>query len=97
MAMPMSVRPALPPQNCPPGKEYVFRKPNGQEVGKAKNAAEFVALLKRAPIESIAYHANSGHFSPWLAFMGMGAAAQRAKEIKGNGEDVRKRLISLFE
>ena len=97
MAMPMPARPALPAQSCPPGKEYVFKKPNGQEVGKAKSVAEFVALLKRAPLESVLYHANGEHFTPWLTFMGMPAAAQRAKLVKGNSEDVRKRLIALFE
>ena len=92
----MPARKALPPQNCPPGKEYVFRKPNGQEVGKARNVKEFVELLKRAPLESVTYHANNAHFSPWLTFMGMQSAAQSARAIKGTSEDVRKRLIALF-
>ena len=88
--------PARPMQQCPPGREYVFKTPNGQVVGKARNVREFVDLLKRAPLESVLYHANNGHFSPWLAFMGMQPAAQLAKAVKGNGEDVRKRLIALF-
>ena len=87
----------MPEQNCPPGKEYVFRTPDGKEFGKARSIAEFVSLLKRAPLTSVLYHANGEHFTPWLTFMGMGLAAQRAKLVKGNSEDVRKRLVALFE
>jgi len=87
----------MPEQNCPPGKEYVFRTPDGKEVGKARNIRDFVVMLKRAPISSIAYHANAGHFSPWLDFMGQKMIAARAKAIRGNDEGVRKALVALFE
>jgi len=84
-------------QNCPPGKEYVFRTPDGKEIGKARSVGEFVALLKRAPLASVTYHANNGHFGPWLEFMGQRVIASRVGRIKGNDEAVRKALIALFE
>lgn len=87
----------MPEQNCPPGKEYVFRTPDGKEVGKARNVREFVALLKGAPLPSVLYHANGGHFSPWLEFMGQRVIASKARGIRGKDESVRMALISLFE
>ncbi len=87
----------MPEQNCPPGKEYVFRTPDGKEFGKARSIAEFVSLLKRAPLPVVLYHANGGHFSPWLEFMGQRVIASKAKGIRGKDEAVRKALIALFE
>jgi len=87
----------MPEQNCPPGKEYVFRTPEGKEIGKARNMREFVALLKAAPLASVLYHANGGHFAPWLEFMGQKMIAAKVRSVKGRDEGVRKSLISLME
>ncbi|MEW6329629.1 MAG: hypothetical protein AB1468_05975, partial [Candidatus Micrarchaeota archaeon] len=57
-------------KNAPPGREFVFKTPEGREVGRARNAAEFVSLIKQVPLTSVLYHANGGHFSPWLEFIG---------------------------
>ncbi|MFH1134427.1 MAG: hypothetical protein V1735_08130 [Nanoarchaeota archaeon] len=95
MRKPMTGKP--PEQSCPPGKEFVFRTHDGKEIGKARNVSELVALLKRAPLDSVLYHANGGHFAPWLEFMGQRMLSAKTKTIKGSGEDVRKSLISVFE
>jgi len=87
----------VPEQNCPPGKEFLFRTHDGKEVGKARNVTEFVLLLRRAPLDCVLYHANGGHFAPWLDFMGQRMIAARSKSVKGSGENVRAALIALFE
>jgi hypothetical protein len=86
-----------PEQTCPPGKEFIFRTHDGKEVGRAKSISEFVRMLKHVPLDSILYHANGGHFAPWLEFMGQRVIAAKTKAIKGNSEEVRKALIALFE
>ncbi len=46
--------------------DFVFRMPDGKEVGRAKTMKEMVDILERAPSESIEYHAQRNHFSMWL-------------------------------
>lgn len=84
-------------RRCPQGKEYIFRKPDGSEVGRASTIAEFVELLKRAPIEAITYHARERHFGPWLRMMGLRRIASKADRVSGEGENLRMALIALFE
>jgi len=45
---------------------FVFRKYNGEEVGRAKNLLELEDQLKKVPEESIRYHAERNNFSNWL-------------------------------
>lgn len=81
---------------CPPGQEFVFRMPDGREVGKARSMSEFVRMVKIAPLSSVLYHANGGHFAPWLELIGEREAAERIKDIKGNDEKVRKKLVQAL-
>ncbi len=46
--------------------DFVFRLPDGDEVGRATNLKGLKKMLKKAPIESIKYHAERNHFSNWL-------------------------------
>ncbi len=46
--------------------DFVFRMPDQQEVGRAKDLNELEELLQRAPAESLMYHAQRNHFSHWL-------------------------------
>ncbi|MFQ6605197.1 MAG: PEP/pyruvate-binding domain-containing protein [Fidelibacterota bacterium] len=50
--------------------DFVFRLPSGEEVGRVRDLEELEAILSSIPIESIRYHANSNHFSNWLAARG---------------------------
>ncbi len=79
---------------CAPGQEFVFKLPNGQEVGRAKDIVEFIDRLKTIPLQSVLYHAHGNHFAPWLEFVNEGGAAARIKGVKGDNEDVRKTLLS---
>lgn len=46
--------------------DFVFRLPDGAEVGRAGNLHEFEEQLKIVPEESILYHARHNHFSNWI-------------------------------
>ncbi|MEM3400359.1 MAG: hypothetical protein QXP42_06015 [Candidatus Micrarchaeia archaeon] len=84
-------------KNCPPGSEFVFVNPGVGTVGKAKNLQEFAELIKSAPLQSVLYHANGGHFTPWLEMMGEKTLASNIGAIRGNGEQVRRAILKAIE
>jgi CheY-like chemotaxis protein len=67
--------------------EFVFRMPDGREVGRAQNLRELEALLASAPAECVAYHAERNHFSKWF----------KARTEFALAHEVRPRKISDFE
>lgn len=81
---------------CPPGKEFIFRMPSGSEVARARNVNEFRSAMERAPLESVLYHANGGHFTPWLKMLGENLMANNVSQVKGSGELVRRTLIATL-
>jgi DNA-binding NarL/FixJ family response regulator len=46
--------------------EFVFRRPNGDEVGRASDLLEMVSVLETVPEDSIEFHGRLNHFSNWL-------------------------------
>jgi Pyruvate phosphate dikinase, AMP/ATP-binding domain len=46
--------------------DFIFRKKNGEIIGKAKTVYHLEKLLEKVPDESIDYHAKHNHFSSWL-------------------------------
>ena len=46
--------------------DFVFRTPERSEVGRASDLNTLEEQLQSVPAESIAYHAQSNHFSHWL-------------------------------
>jgi hypothetical protein len=46
--------------------DFVFRLPDGSEVGRAKDMNELEEQLQTVPAESIVFHSQSNHFSHWL-------------------------------
>lgn len=46
--------------------DFIFRLPNGIEVGRANNLKSLEEQLKIVPVESIVYHAERNHFSKWF-------------------------------
>ena len=46
--------------------DFVFRMPNGEEVGRASNLSDLAEKLTTVPEESIAFHSSRNHFSSWL-------------------------------
>lgn len=49
---------------------FVFRNPDGDELGLARNMAEFEEKIMTVSAESLLYHANRNHFSAWLMARG---------------------------
>ncbi len=46
--------------------DFVFRMPDQQEVGRAKDLNELEETLQALPADSLMYHAQRNHFSHWL-------------------------------
>jgi len=46
--------------------DFIFRTPDGKEVGRAHNLISLEEQLRIVPDESIHYHAERNHFSNWL-------------------------------
>lgn len=46
--------------------DFIFKTPEGIEVGRASNLHELVVRIQEAPDESILYHSERNHFSNWL-------------------------------
>ncbi len=62
--------------------DFVFRLPDRREVGRATDLNELEERLGTVPAESIAYHAQSNHFSRWLRARTEFALAQRLRPRK---------------
>lgn len=67
--------------------DFVFRRPDGREVGRATGLQEMLALLRTVPGESIWYHGGRNHFSNWL----------RARAELTLAEELRPRRLSEFD
>lgn len=46
--------------------DFIFRMPDGREVGRAGNLRTLEEQLRTVPAESIVYHAERNHFSKWF-------------------------------
>jgi len=46
--------------------DFIFRTPDGVEVGRATNLKELEEQLQKVPDECIQFHARRNHFSNWL-------------------------------
>ena len=46
--------------------DFVFRTPDGREVGRASDLRSMQRVLRDVPAESIEYHARHNHFSNWF-------------------------------
>jgi CheY-like chemotaxis protein len=46
--------------------DFIFRMPDGTEVGRASDMKSLEEMLRVVPEESIRYHSDRNHFSSWL-------------------------------
>jgi Pyruvate phosphate dikinase, AMP/ATP-binding domain len=46
--------------------DFVFRLPDGREVGRAHDLRELEEQLATLPVDSVVYHAERNHFSKWF-------------------------------
>ncbi|MFA4983331.1 MAG: hypothetical protein WC588_03895 [Candidatus Micrarchaeia archaeon] len=82
--------------DCQPGKEFVFKMPDGRVVGRAKNVPELATMVKTAPLEAVLYHAKGGHFAPWLAMLNEKGMAAKLKGMPINDKTVRVALLRVL-
>ncbi|HET7209975.1 MAG TPA: PEP/pyruvate-binding domain-containing protein [Terriglobales bacterium] len=62
--------------------DFVFRLPDRTEVARATDLTTLEEHLRTVPAESIAYHAQSNHFSRWLRARTEFALAQKLRPRK---------------
>jgi len=67
--------------------DFVFRYPDGREIGRARNLREFVKLVEIVPVESLEFHARRNHISIWL----------RARTEFAMAEQLRPKKVSDFK
>lgn len=78
--------------------DFVFRMPDASEVGRATDLNTLEEQLQSVPVESIAYHAQSNHFSHWLMARTEFALAAKLRPRKvsdfASHEHLRRNLIA---
>jgi CheY-like chemotaxis protein len=62
--------------------DFVFRMPDGSEVGRATDLKGLEALLHVVPVESIGFHGERNHFSNWFRARTEFALARRLRPRK---------------
>ena len=50
--------------------DFIFKMPNGDEIGQVSNVEEMIDFIEDIPEKSLDYHASRNHFSNWLATLG---------------------------
>ncbi|GIR88865.1 MAG: phosphoenolpyruvate synthase [Candidatus Neomarinimicrobiota bacterium] len=77
--------------------DFVFRLPNKKEVDRASTLEQFVNGIQTIPVNSLLFHANSHHFSNWIAARTEFRLASRLRKIFAHdfkdGELLRNHLI----
>jgi len=80
---------------------FVFRTPDGKELGRAMHLKDFVSILKDIPAEALIYHSKNDHFSSWLTAHGEFEVARRLKPVKVSDfksiEEHKAFLIKIFK
>jgi len=66
--------------------DFVFRTPDGREVGRATDLKSLEEQLQHVPEESILYHGERNHFSNWL----------KARTEFGLAHELRPRKVSDY-
>ncbi len=80
--------------------DFVFRLPDGKEVGRAHDLKSLEHELRRVPARSLAFHAERNHFSVWLKAHTEFGIAHRLRPRKlsdfAGAEDLRAYLIDAI-
>jgi len=78
--------------------DFVFRLPDGHEVGRASDLRSLEEQLATVPVESIGFHGERNHFSTWLAARAEFALAHRLRPRRVSDfrtlEELRATLIN---
>jgi CheY-like chemotaxis protein len=62
--------------------DFVFRLPDGSEVGRASDLRGLEKMFRTVPVESLAYHGERNHFSNWLKARAEFALADKLRPRK---------------
>ncbi len=77
--------------------DFIFRNPDGSEIGRASNLRSMEEILPKIPVESIYYHATRNQFSSWLMARSEIKLASKLKTIRATDfkrpEDIKDFLI----
>ncbi|MBU1068620.1 pyruvate, phosphate dikinase [Myxococcota bacterium] len=80
---------------------FVFRSPDGVEIGRVHNLEEFERRFPSIPDESLLYHGSRNHFSAWLMAHGevLFARILRSARIEDfdTAVELRSFILSIFE
>jgi len=80
--------------------DFVFRLPDGTEVGRAHNTRALIREIARVPEESLLFHAAHDHFSNWLRArtrFGLAATLKRVRVDEFHTSDaIRDYLVSTL-
>jgi CheY-like chemotaxis protein len=80
--------------------DFIFRTPDGHEVGRASDLKSLREQLQYVPEESIRFHAERNHFSNWLKARTEFWLAHKVRPRKVSDfatvEDLRKDLLTAF-
>ena len=80
--------------------DFIFKTPEGKEIGRAANLKELANELLHMSDESLLYHAEGNHFSKWLKARTEFWLAHKLRPRKvsdfASTEDLRKQLISAI-
>ena len=81
--------------------DFVFRTPDGREVGRAHDLISLEEQLRSVPEESIRYHGERNHFSNWLKARTEFWLAHKLRPRKvtdfSSIEEIRKDLINSLQ
>ncbi|MFW9779007.1 MAG: PEP/pyruvate-binding domain-containing protein [Candidatus Heimdallarchaeota archaeon] len=76
--------------------DFVFRLPDGTEVGRASNIMELYQVVSVVNEEALVYHGSNDHFSGWLMNRAEFDLALRLKPIKVTDFDTAQELRSYL-
>jgi CheY-like chemotaxis protein len=81
--------------------DFVFRMPDGTELGRAGNFRELQQCVASIDARSLVYHAERNHFSNWLMArtefdLASRLRARKVSEFK-HPDDIRKFLLKVIE
>jgi CheY-like chemotaxis protein len=80
--------------------EFIFKLPDGKQIGKASNLREMEDILPNIPDESVFYHAMNNHFSSWLMARSEIMLASKLKPLKisdfSSVREAKQYLVSII-
>jgi len=80
--------------------DFIFRLPDGTEVGRAGDLKALEEQLGKVPTASLVYHGERNHFSNWLKARTEFWLAHKLRPRKvsdySSGEDLRKELVNFL-